>query len=167
MLHKSFPVSGLSDRCDEKAVSSFGLSNLLRGECQPQDVVRKSGLDNFDIIDSGPTPTNPTELLANANTKQLLEQMRLQYDYVIVDGPPILLVNAARILTGYVDGSILVFNADQTRRGAAQRAVREMREINANLVGCVLMATSALKGGYFQEQYKLFQQYQITPQTVA
>ena len=92
--------------------------------------------------------------------EELIKQQRESYDYVIVDGPPVLLVSDAKVLAKFVDGTVLVFNAGATRRGAAQRTIREMKEINATIVGCILFAVKAMKGGYFQEQFRSYQEYQ-------
>lgn len=167
MLHKAFPKTGLDTKCDTNALSDLGLSNLLRGEVSPEQVIRSSGLENYDVIDSGPTPQNPTELLASNAMSNLIQQTRNIYDYVIIDGPPILLVSGAKVLAKYVDGSILIFNALTTKRGTAQRAIRELHEINAPVIGCVLMAAKALKGGYFHEQFRLYQKYQPVQPAVS
>ena len=66
--------------------------------------------------------------------------------------PPILLVSDSKVLAKVVDGTILVFNAGITRRGVALRTIRELREVNTPIVGCVLLAVKAMKGGYFAEQ---------------
>jgi Mrp family chromosome partitioning ATPase len=91
--------------------------------------------------------------------RQLTDALRSSYDYVIIDGPPVLLVSDVKVLARNVDGSILVFNAATTKRGAALRTLRELREVNAPVVGCVLFAVKALKGGYFNEQYKSYEKY--------
>lgn len=140
--------------------AEFGLSTLLAGRRAYQEVIRSSGIEGLSIIDSGPLPSNPAELLGGAQMKQLVEQQRENYDYIIVDGPPILLVSVAKILAKLVDGTILVFNAAATRRGAAQRTIRELREVDAAIVGCVLFGIKVLKGGYFQEQFKSYKEYQ-------
>jgi len=160
MLHKAFPHSGLDTKCDEKAKSDFGLSNYLTGEASAEEIIRPSGIDRFDVIDSGIIPHNPTELLASERMVQLLQQQREFYGHIIIDGPPVLLVSGAKVLSGISDGTLIVFNADATRRGAGQRAVRELREIDAQIIGCVLMGARTLKGGYFREQYKLYKSYQ-------
>lgn len=159
MLHKAFPASGLDTRCDEKVKSEFGLSNLLTGKATVEQVIRPSGIDQFDIIDAGPAPLNPTELIASQAMAQLIEQARSGYDHIIIDGPPVLLVSGAKVLAQRADGTILVFNAGLTRRGAAQRAARELTAVRVNLLGSVLLAAKALKGGYFQEQYRSYQRY--------
>ncbi|RKY11973.1 MAG: hypothetical protein DRP65_02635 [Planctomycetota bacterium] len=137
----------------------FGLSNYLMGQCGFDDVVRTSGIENFDIIDSGPLPSNPAEILGSANMTKLLEKSRELYDHVIIDGPPLLLTDA-RILASQAAGTIVVFNASATRRGAAQRTLRELRDINANIIGGVLVGVRSIKGGYFQEVYRNYQAYQ-------
>ncbi len=144
----------------EAKQSEFGLSTLLVGRCGYQDVIRPSGIEGLSIIDSGPLPSNPAELLGGTQMKQLIEQQRENYDYVIIDGPPILLVSVAKILAKLVDGTVLVFNAASSRRGAAQRTIGELREVDAAIVGCVLFGVKVLKGGYFQEQFRSYQEYQ-------
>lgn len=140
--------------------AEFGLSTLLVGRCSYQEVIRASGIEGLSVIDSGPLPSNPAELLGGAQMKELIEQQRENYDYIIVDGPPVLLVSATKILAKLADGTILVFNAAVTRRGAAQRTISELKEVNAAVVGCVLFGVRAMKGGYFQKQFRSYQEYQ-------
>ncbi|MBN1125983.1 MAG: polysaccharide biosynthesis tyrosine autokinase [Sedimentisphaerales bacterium] len=138
----------------------FGLSNYLMGQCQEeQSIIRSSGIEDFDIVDAGPLPANPGELLGSERMKKLLEYARTAYDYVILDGPP-LLVSDAKTLAAIVDGTVVVFNAETTKRGAAQRALRELRTINANIIGTVLMGVKTMKGGYFEEMFRTYQKYQ-------
>jgi Mrp family chromosome partitioning ATPase len=92
--------------------------------------------------------------------EELIKEQRESYDYVIIDGPPVLVVSDAKVLATFVDGTVLVFNAGATRKGAAQRTIRELKEVNATIVGCVLFAVKAMKGGYFQEQFKSYMKYQ-------
>jgi capsular exopolysaccharide synthesis family protein len=140
--------------------SKLGLSSLLLGQCGYQEAIRPSGIEDLDIIDSGPMPANPAELLSTLRMEELIKEQRKNYDYIIVDGPPVLLVSDAKILAKIVDATVLVFNASSTRRGAAQRTIRELKTVNANIVGCVLFAVRVLKGGYFQEQFRSYQEYQ-------
>jgi capsular exopolysaccharide synthesis family protein len=160
MAHKAFSKDGLDSSCDEKLKSEFGLSNLLSGQAAVETVIRSSGIDQFDVIDAGPAPLNPTRAIGSNRMSELIKECREKYDYVIIDGPPVLLVTSAKLLASLADGTILVFNADLTRRGAAQRAVRELRAVNVNIIGCVLMGARVLKGGYFHEQYRNYQRYQ-------
>jgi capsular exopolysaccharide synthesis family protein len=163
-LHRVFPNSNenAENKSQEGRPSEFGLSTALLGRCGYQEIIRPSGIEGFDIIDSGLLPSNPTELISGARMKQLLKHQRENYDYVIVDGPPVLLVSDVKALATFVDGNIVVFNAEATRRGAARRIIRELREVNAKITGCVLFSVKAMKGGYFEEQFKSYREYQET-----
>jgi len=140
-------------------LSNLGLSSLLTGQCG-YEVIRPSGIQGLDIIVSGPMPHNPAELLAGQRMQQLIQEQRKSYDYIIVDSPPVLLVSEAKVLAKLADATILVINAAATSRGAAQRTIHELRAVGANLVGCVLFAARAMKGGYFHEQFKSYRKYQ-------
>ncbi|HEG44731.1 MAG TPA: polysaccharide biosynthesis tyrosine autokinase [Phycisphaerales bacterium] len=139
--------------------ADYGLSNYLMGQCTCEEVIRPGGLTGLDIVDSGPLPSNPAEILGGPNMKNLLAKCRETYDYVIIDGPPLLLTDA-KTLASIVDGTIVVFNTEITKRGTAQRTMRELRRIKANVVGSVLIGVRSMKGGYFEEKIRLYQEYQ-------
>jgi len=156
-LHTLFPKP---QTINARERFDFGLSSALTNQCAAQEAVRSSGIEGLDIIDCGPIPANPAELLGTLRMEELLREQRRNYDCVIIDGPPILLVSDAKVLARLVDATILIFNAAATSRGAAQRTIRELKEVNANVVGCVLFAARAIRGGYFHEQFKSYRKYQ-------
>jgi succinoglycan biosynthesis transport protein ExoP len=156
-LQKIFP--DLPDAGLEAQSSNIGLSGLLIDQCG-YEAIRPSGIEGLDIINSGLMPSNPAELLASSRMQELIKEQRKVYDYVIIDSPPLLLVSDAKVLSKVADATILVLNAASTSRGAAQRIVFELRAAGANLVGCVLFAVRAMKGGYFHEQFKSYRRYQ-------
>lgn len=154
-----FPKSGSDVPAGTQQVS--GLSNYLMGKCQISDIIRHCSKTNIDIIDCGPLPLNPSELLESQRMTELLQQLSARFDYVVIDGPPMLVADA-KVLALKADGTIIVFNALKTNRGAAQRTVRELKEINANILGCTLVAVRSLKGGYFEEMFRSYRDYQKT-----
>lgn len=157
-LQTVFPRTGVGG--SETEHPELGLSALLAGQCSYEEAKRPNVIEGLDIIDSGPLPSNPAELLGNSQMERLVNDQRNSYDYIIIDTPPVLLVSDAKVLARFVDGTVLVFNAGTTRRGAAQRAIRELKETDATIVGCVLFAVKVMKGGYFQEQFKSYRKYQ-------
>jgi len=164
-FHKIFPKTQTQPNQPEAVVadegeSEFGLSTLLTGLCGYSEVIRTSGIPGLDIINTGLLPSNPAELLGSTQMEQLIKHQRQNYDYVFVDGPPVLLVSEAKMLARFVDASILVFSAASTRRGAALRTIRELKEVNAFVAGCALFAVKSMKGGYFQEMFKAYKKYQ-------
>jgi Mrp family chromosome partitioning ATPase len=133
------------------------------GQCtEVSQIIRPSGIAGLDIIDSGPLPSNPAELLDSPRMKELLEQCKTRYDSVIIDGPA-MLVSDAKALAAAADGTLVVLNAASTHRGAAARILRELQSIRANVLGTVLMGVKSRKGGYFQEVYRSYLEYQQVP----
>lgn len=157
-LQALFPRVGAQNMEAERF--NFGLSNILMKQCSAQDAIRPSIVEGLDIIDAGPLPTNPAELLDSAQMEKLLQEQREKYDYIVLDSPPLLLVSDSKVLAKLADATILVFNAAFTRRGAAQRTIAQLKEVNAQIVGCVLLAARIMKGGYFGEQFRSYQEYQ-------
>jgi polysaccharide biosynthesis transport protein len=147
-----------NDRGGLQAIA--GLSNLLAGQSDLQQTTMPSGMEGLTIIESGPMPINPAETLGSESMQRLIGQLRDSYDYVVIDGPPVLLASEAKILAKYVDGTILVFNAAVTKRGTGARIISELRQVNANILGCMLLGVRTLKGGYFQEMFRSYQEYQ-------
>ncbi len=140
--------------------SDYGLSNYLMGQCADENqIIRPSGIENLYIIDSGPLPANPTELFTTERMKTLLENCKHRFEYVVIDGPATL-VSDSKTLASQVDGTIVVFNAQTTHRGAGMRILRELRDTHANVLGTVLMGVKTRKGGYFREYYRSYQEYQ-------
>jgi len=160
-LHKIFPRTQSEDK--EVGKFEFGLSSVLTNQCDCKDPVRPTGLAGLDVIDAGPLPSNPSELLASSRMEELLKEHRKKYDHIVIDSPPVLLVSDAKVLAKFVDATILVFNAAVTRRGAARRTISELRDVEGNVVGCVLFGARAMKGGYFHERFKSYQEY-LKPQ---
>lgn len=157
---KLFPKSDAGGLDDEGLSVGFGLSSVLVGQCSAQQAIRSSGIEGLDIIDAGLLPPNPAELLGSARMEEMLKQQRNNYDYIVVDSPPVLLISDAKVLAKRVDATVVVLNAAATHRGAAQRTIRELEDVDANVIGCVLLGAPALKGGYFQEQSKSYRRYQ-------
>ena len=83
-----------------------------------------------------------------------------RYDQVILDGPPVLLMSDALVMTGAVDGVILVCRAKKTSRGVFQRAREQIERVNGRIFGAVLNAARVSRGGYFREQIRTFYDYQ-------
>jgi len=161
-LQRLFPkiqTDMLEDKLEAEGFD-FGLSSVLMNQCGYKEAVRPGGIEGLDIIDCGPLPANPAELLGSTRMEGLLTEQRKSYDHIIIDGPPVLLVSDAKVLARLVDTTILIFNAAATSRGAAQRTIREFKEVNAKIIGCVLFAVRSMKGGYFHEQYKSYRKYE-------
>ena len=139
---------------------NYGLSSILMHQCKPENAIRSSGIEGLDIIDCGPLPANPADLLGSMRMQELLKELRRSYDHIVIDSAPALLVSDSTVLASLVDAVVLVFCSDDTNTGAAQRTIREIKGANSHIAGCVLFAARARTGGYFRQQYKSYRKYQ-------
>ncbi|MFQ5806009.1 MAG: polysaccharide biosynthesis tyrosine autokinase [Phycisphaerae bacterium] len=139
--------------------NSDGLSNVLIAQGKLEDFVTKTDLPTLDVLSSGPMPPTPAELLGSVRMRELIEQATKEYDRVILDGPPTLLISDATVLAMQVDGVVLVARADENTRGTLRRAREQLEGINARLVGAILNGVRTRAGGYFKKQYREFYDY--------
>jgi capsular exopolysaccharide synthesis family protein len=137
----------------------FGLSNYLLGQSSdPHAILRPSGIEGLDVIDAGPIPKNSTEVLGSKAMRKLLDTFRDSYDYILIDGPA-MLVSDALALAALAEGTIVVFNAARINKGQAERILNELNNIQATVLGSVLVGVKEVKGGYFEERYLAYQKY--------
>jgi len=114
------------------------LSSYLKGEGIWQTMTYHTAIRGLYVLLCGPLPEDPTELLSSCRMSVLLEEAAKQYDFVILDSPPLLSVADSRILVGSVDATILVVKAGYTPRQVVQYAESQARSAGANLIGVVL-----------------------------
>jgi len=95
---KLFPRNESGGLDDEGLNMGFGLSSLLVGQCGAQQAIRSSGIEGLDIIDAGLLPPNPAELLGGVRMAEMLSEQRNNYDYIIIDSPPVLLISDPRVM---------------------------------------------------------------------
>ena len=117
---------------------NIGLSELLTGKAQLEDVLFHIDLENLAFMASGANPQNPSELLGSSNMKNLIDELRGRYDYVLIDTPPIISVTDSGIVGAQVDGVMMVVQAGRTQRGIVDHATELLDQAHAKLIGHVL-----------------------------
>jgi len=122
------------------ADNAMGLSVLLHTEQAVVDPAQDLQLiaDNLKLLPCGPLPSNPAELLASRRFEYVIDQLRRDADFIIVDSPPLLEVTDASSVATRVDGTILVAEAYKTRRRDLRQALQTLGQVNANILGMVL-----------------------------
>ncbi|WP_318617966.1 CpsD/CapB family tyrosine-protein kinase [Sporosarcina sp. YIM B06819] len=130
-----------------------GLSNVLTRQSTIAEVVKASETEGLDIITCGPIPPNPAELIGSQTMKNVLEEMKSDYDIIIFDSPPILSVTDAQILSNRCDGTILVLNAGKTEKDSAVKAKESLVTSNAHVIGTILNNFKLEKSHYYYKYY--------------
>lgn len=125
-----------------------GLVNYLTGDEDWRDLVQPSGSKGLDCLTCGPAPPNPSELLSSERMQTLVHEAMVDYNFVLVDSPPLLDVTDGRILTTVVEGSVLVIKGGATSRELVQRAQVYVADVGAHLIGAVLNDLDLRREGY-------------------
>ncbi len=115
-----------------------GLSNVLAGLLPFQEAVRKQMYPNLDILLSGDVPPNPAELLCSESLQALIDQATQEYDYILVDTPPVNVVSDACIVANVLDGVLLLVRQKRSRKDAIKKAVSQLQLTGARVLGFVL-----------------------------
>lgn len=124
-----------------------GLSSVLVNFCEFSDAVVQIN-PNFDVLVSGPTPPNPSELLGSEAMEQLLESVKDKYDYIVVDTPPINVVSDAVIVAPKTEGIVMVVQDRKTTHEQFKKAVSSLSFADVRLLGVVLNASSDRSAKY-------------------
>lgn len=126
-----------------------GLSNLLAGQCSGNDILQESGLiSNLWVVTAGDIPPNPAELLGSKYMEETLKALKSVFDVVIVDLPPVTAVSDAVIVSKQVDGMIVVVRQNYCNQGALDEVVRQLRFVDAKLLGFVMTGADTQRKGY-------------------
>jgi succinoglycan biosynthesis transport protein ExoP len=127
-----------------------GLSNVLTGSATLENAItRSSVLPNLFILTAGTPPPNPAELLASANMRDVLAQLREEYDHIVIDTPPSLSVTDAVVLSPRADAVVLVIRSGQTTKQALRRSRDILTQVNAKVVGVLLNAVDLSSPDYY------------------
>jgi succinoglycan biosynthesis transport protein ExoP len=127
-----------------------GLSNVLTGSVTLQQaIIRSPLLPNLFVLPAGTPPPNPAELLASSDMRDVLLQLREQYDHIVIDTPPTLSVTDAVVLSTKADAVVLVIRSGQTTKGALRRSREILMQVNAKVAGVLLNAVDLTSPDYY------------------
>jgi len=127
-----------------------GLSNVLTGNASLQQaIVRSPLLPALFVLPAGTPPPNPAELLASAEMKSAVAELRDQYDHIVIDTPPTLSVTDAVVMSTRADAVVLVIRSGQTTKQALRRARDLLMQVNARISGVLLNAVDLSSPDYY------------------
>lgn len=148
--HKIFQISNIP-----------GLSNYLSGindmgrkqNLDVFDCIKKTGIDNLYLLPSGNIPPNPSELLMSDKTLALLEEVKNNFDVVIFDGAPCLLVTDSTIISRIVDSTVLVTSYKYTKIDDLKEATKRIKRVGGKIAGVILNRVEISNKKYESKYY--------------
>ena len=132
--------------------SVVGLSEYLSNQATLDEVMYHTQLKNFDVIFSGTFPPNPVELLSTDKFKDLITDLKQEYDYIIIDTPPVNYVIDAALIATVCDSAILVLSKDKTKTNDAIKAKEQLEKSKCKILGAIINNTSP-KGDLYYKRY--------------
>ena len=144
-LHKMFNMSqynGLADYLMQDNSRLTQIDNIQKDNAVSNlgiaDFIHPTAMDHIDFIPRGKHPHNPASLLMNDNFGQLMAELKSQYDYIIIDPPPVLAASDAMVLGQYADKVLMVTRYDDSIEGQLVYAVKQMTKSNIQVDGIIL-----------------------------
>lgn len=125
-----------------------GLVDVLIGDRNLQEIWQEP-LPGLKVVPVGPPPPNPAELVGSRRFAEFLDRVRQDFDYVIIDAPPVGAVSDPLTLASQGDGALLVLDAQSTRKGNVRQAMRSLESVGANVLGTVMNNVKGAKAGYY------------------
>ncbi len=135
-LHKLFDIS-----------NTKGVSSYLSGAVSKEEIILKTKYEYIDIIPSGPVPPNPNELIASQELSELIEELKKEYDYVLLDTPPIGLVADTKVIIKHSDLTIYLLKANYSKKEFIN-LINDLYEHEKTNLGVVINGVKVSKKGY-------------------
>jgi succinoglycan biosynthesis transport protein ExoP len=135
----------------------IGPSDVVTGEIQFENAVQTCDIEGLSLLTAGLTPANPSELLGGSAFEELLDGWRTQYDFVIIDTPPLMAVSDPCVVASRVDALILVVRVGKNKLNTLHRACELLSTLGITLLGAVVNNVEPQKnaayGGSYHDGY--------------
>lgn len=130
-----------------------GLSDILMGNLHWSDAIQETGIGAMQILNTGGMPPNPGELLVNPIMQQLLVEVKQDYDYIVMDCPPLTAIDDTYSIANQADGMLFVVRAGVTSMRFARAALDSVRQRGARILGVVLNGVTSDNPYYYYNHY--------------
>lgn len=136
-----------------------GLSHYLTGQAEIEDIIYETETEGFYLSVAGPLSPDPTSLLDSDQFQKFIDKVREDYDYVIIDAPPLGVVIDAAIIGKYCDGAVLVIEQGVIKRKVIQDVIKQLKRGKVRILGAVLNKVDERIGAYGAYDYKYSYSY--------
>lgn len=132
---------------------SPGLTNMLRDSGETA-IIKSDIHECWDMLFSGSTPPNPSELLGSARMERLIDSLAAEYDYIVLDLPPVNVVSDALAIARMLSGMIVVVRENETEKRDLDACVAKLDLANVKILGCVLNGVTSKNGSMYRGRGK-------------
>lgn len=133
---------------------SVGLTTVLLGRVAAEDVVQQWRDTNLFVLPAGQIPPNPSELLGSEPMEELFSKLLHDYEFIIVDSPPVVPVIDAVVLERYTGGILMVVGADRTRKRDLSHALKSLETVKAKVAGFAINTVPVKSADLYHYGYR-------------
>lgn len=133
-----------------------GLSEYITGQCSMEECIYSSNIEGLDMILTGRSAPNPSELLGGPKFRKMIQTVREQYDYVFIDSPPLSGIIDAAIIASICDGTILVIESEAISYKLVQAVKKQLDASKCKILGAVLNKVDLGKSQAYYKNYKKY-----------
>jgi len=144
---------------------AVGLTNVLTGQVELDEAIIPWNRGQLSVLTSGLLPPNPSELLGSRQMAALLERLKLSYDAIVIDAPPLLPVTDGAVIAHAADGAVLVIRHGRTTSEQVERATEVLEQAGAVLLGAVVNFVPQNRKPYKGDTYGYYSAYGYSPTT--
>lgn len=148
VLHKIFDRSG-----------TIGVTSIITNKAKISEAIQTTDDANLYLLASGIRPMNPAEFLRSPSMENLLRFLRKKFDVILLDSPPAMAIADAAIISTYADSTILVTAAGRIDYRCIQQAITNLKNVNANIIGCIINNMKAKDSSYKYKNYYYYSNY--------
>ncbi|WP_236786060.1 CpsD/CapB family tyrosine-protein kinase [Anaerococcus ihuae] len=138
-----------------KLDKNIGLTDFFYDNNNINEIlIKDKNQENLSILLSGQKPNNPTEILDSSKVKNIIKDLSEKFDYIFINVPPVDLLADGAIVSTYCDGIILSFKYNDTKKEELDKAVENLKKVNANIIGMIMTHAKIDKNiykGYFNK----------------
>lgn len=143
-----------------RVTNDNGLSKILSKQSDVHDAIRREVKPNLSLITSGPIPPNPSELLSTPTYEEIIDTLSNQYDYIIIDTPPVNVVSDCQLVVRAVSGVVFVVRYRISQYKDLELAAENIRNVDGNILGVVINDIRERKTPFFgRKKYEKYYAY--------
>lgn len=133
-----------------------GLSQYLSGQKQKKEIIYETNVENLTIVFAGPYSPNPAELLEESLFSLLIQAVKAEYDYVIIDTPPMTNLIDGAIIATHCDGAVLVIESGAVSYHMEQKVKKQLEKSGCRILGVILNRVKLESSRYRSKYYKRY-----------
>lgn len=138
-----------------------GLSNLLTSDLTLEDALQNTSVQGLTVLVRGMVPPSPPDLLGSRRMREILDNLRTRFEFILIDASPVIGVTDAEVLSSHCDGVVFVMHSQKTSRFSARQALQTLEGVRAQILGVVLNAIDIRSPDYASYRY-YYSSYYVT-----